>query len=986
MRKHHVDTFQIPFYSYRFNRLIVCIDQNYNCCSDEMRSYSRATARELESEERQEPEGRPDGAVSRRGSAWEDFGRRHYPQESQDKTFWSSMKPSTVAHEREWNYPHTYRPRLVAQASQGVPAVVSNSSPRQTRRDDPEGFELAKMIYEGKLGGSNPREWTPTHLDMDQGREGRHEDDSGFRRRVQRPYRELIADSKWLREPIDPTESYLANKCKRCARHSIEPHNDRSCNDPSYTLGAFCAYCSATFVLRIDFGTHSKSCWGDPYRNKQRISPMACVFRELEEIKPRLCGFPGCPFSSHIFAIQNTHRIFHEFLASFGIGKPSIFMGELSQWVYDKSTDTYRPPLGILRLLGSAFRWLQRCKPHLQLEYAFYYSFAKDRFHQVQRYQPPPQNLPTVNDIDLFLTDHSWDTAIHLTIDQLNELHRAVARHRREPLAQICGPRRATATAEVHKRRKAAASSHSDVDERAGPPAKRGLTTSQAEIYRHSATQAVAQAIACSPPSQASVRNSEWANEQFSTLADEDSELAQLDRAIGLVSPHEERPEASELYENMFMNFSQTFGGMDYQTTAASGSHDFYCAALFASEVTTSSSTRTVAATHTVTATATAVSSTIVKSPSDAATAASTAATATESKIASTATTKAQATIVKAQTATTTAQNTTTTLVSSENPYMADPARHQPILFPHAPKKVAQTSPRKEVAIATIPPTIKYIDAGASPLLGDILDVMCETSQDEFDPVKTLAQAASRASEREGTVATAVCEAEELQTIEVNASVSDVTIRDQVISPTSSARSSRHSSVERGSKIKCKTRATQTGSGTLCCKVNGEEYQSMIYPQYPQQTPVMWAFHMTSFSRVKVPAKLVKYYNSIPPTLFPQLVGPMVYLNRFVTRQMALYLMPKSPDNAFVAGKVHVYTELSTEPLKAFVAREGEIAPIVYHGQSIRIHFQTINRPLEAGCTMFICTKKGIAEKLFEQNTFLLRHGEHDAAIMRPCF
>ena len=160
----------------------------------------------------------------------------------------------------------------------------------------------------------------------------------------------------------------------------------------------------------------------------------------------------------------------------------------------------------------------------------------------------------------------------------------------------------------------------------------------------------------------------------------------------------------------------------------------------------------------------------------------------------------------------------------------------------------------------------------------------------------------------------------------------------------------------------------------------------MIYPQYPQQTPVMWAFHMTSFSRVKVPAKLVKYYKSIPPTLFPQLVGPMIYLNRFVNRQMALYLMPKCPDNAFTEGRCQVFTELSTEPLQAFVARDGEIAPIIYHGQSIRIHFQRIDRPLEAGCTMLIRTKKVAAEKLFEQNTFLLRHGDHDAAIMRPCF
>ena len=91
------------------------------------------------------------------------------------------MKPLTIAREREWNFPHTYRSRLTAQASQGVPAVLSKSSPRQAQRDDSEDFELAKMICEGKLGGQEPRHWIPKHLDMDQGWEGLHTDDSGFR-------------------------------------------------------------------------------------------------------------------------------------------------------------------------------------------------------------------------------------------------------------------------------------------------------------------------------------------------------------------------------------------------------------------------------------------------------------------------------------------------------------------------------------------------------------------------------------------------------------------------------------------------------------------------------------------------------------------------------------------------------------------------------------------------------------------------------------
>ena len=123
------------------------------------------------------------------------------------------------------------------------------------------------------------------------------------------------------------------------------------------------------------------------------------------------------------------------------MGTPKIFLGgQLCNWVYDSDADTHKPPIRILGLFGSGFRWLQRHKPDGRNEYAFHYSFPAHHEHCVERFQPPPQNLPVMEDIDIFLNTHSWDTAIHLTIEQLNELHYAVTRNHPQPLARMCKP------------------------------------------------------------------------------------------------------------------------------------------------------------------------------------------------------------------------------------------------------------------------------------------------------------------------------------------------------------------------------------------------------------------------------------------------------------------------------------------------------------------------------------------------------------------
>ena len=112
-----------------------------------MRTNSRAKARE-------DMRGvRRSGKAFGFGRAWQAFGRAHYPEASKDDTFWASLRPSTVARERERNYPHEYHAPLVAQTSRAKVAHVCMSTPRQARRDDPNGLQLAKMIAEGKLGG-----------------------------------------------------------------------------------------------------------------------------------------------------------------------------------------------------------------------------------------------------------------------------------------------------------------------------------------------------------------------------------------------------------------------------------------------------------------------------------------------------------------------------------------------------------------------------------------------------------------------------------------------------------------------------------------------------------------------------------------------------------------------------------------------------------------------------------------------------------------
>ena len=70
--------------------------------------------------------------------------------------------------------------------------------------------------------------------------------------------------------------------------------------------------------------SHSKNCWGEPWRQPRRISAMDDAFRELEEIEPKTYIVSECTFTSHIFAIWNTHYAFREFLVSFGLGSPDF--------------------------------------------------------------------------------------------------------------------------------------------------------------------------------------------------------------------------------------------------------------------------------------------------------------------------------------------------------------------------------------------------------------------------------------------------------------------------------------------------------------------------------------------------------------------------------------------------------------------------------------------------------------------------------------
>ena len=105
-----------------------------------MRTNSRAKARE-------DMRGvRRSGKAFGYGRAWQAFGQTHYPEASQDATFWASMRPSAVARERERNYPHGNRAPPLAQTSRAKVARVCMSTPRQARRDDPNGLQLAKLI------------------------------------------------------------------------------------------------------------------------------------------------------------------------------------------------------------------------------------------------------------------------------------------------------------------------------------------------------------------------------------------------------------------------------------------------------------------------------------------------------------------------------------------------------------------------------------------------------------------------------------------------------------------------------------------------------------------------------------------------------------------------------------------------------------------------------------------------------------------------
>ena len=525
----------------------------------------------------------------------------HTIQRRQDTTYWASLRPVTVAHERERNYPHEYRAPPLAQSSRAKVAHVCRSTPQQACQNDPDGLQLATMIAGGRLGGQNPRVWVPTPLDFGP-TTGRIKGDSPFKRRLQRTHRELLQDSKWLREPVDLTAPHLQEACKRCSHINIEPHEEATCNDPSYKTGAFCAYCGMTFTLRADHGNHSRVCWGDPDRKSRSICAVGTVFREDKEIKTRRCNVGNCYFRSHVFAIWNTHVIFHEYLKAFAQGTPRIFLGELSKWVYDGEKDTFQPPLGILRLLGSAFRWLQRHKPHCKIEYAFQYEFPADHAQRVRRFEPPPQNLPLMEDVDLFLDNHPFETAMTLTLAQLNELESAVTRRHPQPLARMCGPRNSTANSDANKRRKTAVSPYGDVDDRAEPPAKRGyataeepvtanctlsvpyadLTAAEAAVFRLSAEQAVAQTSSSSPADD----TREYADEQYSTLADEEADMERLNRDVGLVSPNEERTASRNEYDAMFMDYSASWGGSSCQTPATSPQNAF-CAAFYLSDTNT---------------------------------------------------------------------------------------------------------------------------------------------------------------------------------------------------------------------------------------------------------------------------------------------------------------------------------------------------------------------------------------------------------------
>ena len=939
-----------------------------------MRTNSRAKARE-------DMRGvRRSGKAFGFGRAWQAFGRAHYPEASKDDTFWASLRPSTVARERERNYPHEYHAPPVAQTSRAKVAHVCMSTPRQARRDDPNGLQLAKLIAEGKLGGQNPQRWTPTPLDFGP-ITGRQTGDSAFKRRLQRTHRELLQDSKWLREPVDMTAPHLQEACKRCSHINIEPHEEATCNDPVNKTGAFCAYCSATHLTRAEHGNHARVCWGDPGRKPKSISAVGTVFREDKEIKLERCGVGNCHFLSHVSAIYNTHVIFHEYLKAFAMGTPRIFLGELSKWVYDGEKDTFQPPLGILRLLGSAFRWLQRHKPECEVEYAFHYEFPADFAQRVRRFEPPPQNLPVMEDIDLFLDNHSWETAIHLTLAQLNELEHAVTRRHPQPLARMCGPRNNVTPSDANKRRKTAASPYGDVDDRAEPPAKRGhasvkefvtanctlsvpyddLTEAEAAVFRQCAEQAVARATSQAPLDD----TREYVDEECSTLADEEAEMERLNRDVGLVSPNEGHAELRDERDVMFMDYSASWGGSVYQTPAASSSNAF-CAAIFVSDASITSPALLSTQTRTVTATTVAVSSTVTSSSAKSAEAVGNVAEATASATTSI-------------TSSTLAQDDTT-LVLPENPYMADPAKYQPELFPTSPQRVTQTLPSEEAAEAAEPEETPDIDDGMSPMLGDILDAMC-SNDDDFDAGKTLALAASRADARAVETAKAVCKTGSPRV----ATSTDVTptataVAQEADAERKSRSRNRSSSKERGRPTRIR------GDSSVTVKVRGQEYRYLLAPDYPGQTHVPWAFQMSAYARLTVPVHISSSFRPIEPDETPSYIGVMIYLNTFHTKHVAVYLTPKSKEAAFARGECSLYApQLSDNPMEGYIAQQGEITPMKLQGKELRIYLHRKSRPLSRGYLLSIDTRSMKPADVFAQRLYLLKRDKVDTAVIAPC-
>ena len=131
----------------------------------------------------------------------------------------------------------------------------------------------------------------------------------------------------------------------------------------------------------------------------------------------------------------------------------------------------------------------------------------------------------------------------------------------------MCEPRNSTANSDANKRRKTAVSPYGDVDDRAEPPAKRGyataeelvtanctlsvpyadLTAAEAAVFSLSAEQAVAQTSSSAPADD----TREYADEQYSTLADEEADMERLNRDVGLVSPNEERAASRNEYDAM---------------------------------------------------------------------------------------------------------------------------------------------------------------------------------------------------------------------------------------------------------------------------------------------------------------------------------------------------------------------------------------------------------------------------------------------------